>query len=147
MLPYKNARSTKLLSKINEIKKEGVMMTAYVSKSGSPLEDFTFQYEKERNPKKLYEKAIIKLRNVYTKELEHSRVENEKTLLRSRNLISYNNLLQRIKEQHIYLDDLDTQQENHILSHYCKEALIEQAAACFGGRRALSMLPRGHISH
>jgi hypothetical protein len=37
-MPYKNARSTKLLSKINEIKKEGVMMTAYVSKSSNPLE-------------------------------------------------------------------------------------------------------------
>lgn len=68
-MPYKNARSTKLLSKINEIKKEGIMVAAYASKSNNPLEEFTFQYEKEPNPKKLYEKAITKLRNVYTKEL------------------------------------------------------------------------------
>ena len=53
--------------KINEIKKEGVMMTAYVTKSGNPLEEFTFQYERERNPKKLYEKALTKLRSVNTR--------------------------------------------------------------------------------
>jgi hypothetical protein len=30
------------------------MVAAYVSKSNNPLEEFTFQYEKEKNPKKLY---------------------------------------------------------------------------------------------
>ncbi len=43
------------------------MVATYASKSNNPLEQFTFQYEKERNPKRLYEKAIVKLRNVYTK--------------------------------------------------------------------------------
>lgn len=146
-LPNKNIRSTKLLMKINEIRKEGVMMTAYVSKSANPLEEFTFQYERECNPKKLYEKALMKLRNINTRELEHYRVENEKTQLRSRNLSSYNNLLQKIKEQHIYLEELDVQQEHHILGHYAKEALVEQAAACFGSRKALAMLPRGVLNH
>lgn len=51
-------------------------MATYVSKGVNPLEEFTFQYEKERNSKKLYEKALSKLRKVYTKDIEHGRTEN-----------------------------------------------------------------------
>lgn len=39
---------------------------------------------------------------------------------------------------------MEIQQENHILLHYkdSKVGLIEQAAACFGIRRAFSMFPK-----
>lgn len=121
-----------------------MMVATYVGKGANALEQFTFQYEKQQNAKRLYEKALCKLRKVYTKDIEHSRTENEKSLARSKNLTNYNNLLQKIKQQHIYLQDLDTQHENHILAHYKdnKETLIEQAAACFGIKKAFAMFPK-----
>ena len=56
--------------------------------------------------------------------------------------MQYQNLLEKIKNIHIKLEDLDLQHENYLLGQYRdnRNFFFMQAAACFGYKRAYSMI-------
>lgn len=56
--------------------------------------------------------------------------------------MEYQSLLQKIKNAHIKLQEMDLQHENYLLSQHRdnRNLFFMQAAACFGYKRAYSMI-------
>lgn len=57
-------------------------------------------------------------------------------------IFEYQNLLEKIKELHIMTEEQDIQHENHLLNFYRgnKDVFFVQAAACFGYKKAYSLI-------
>ena len=70
-------------------------------------------------------------------------------------IYEYQNILQKIEEIHIFIEELDIQHENHLLAHYRdnKDMFFIQAAACFGYKKAYSLIIKNfswksqHMTH
>lgn len=76
------------------------------------------------------------------KRLDLSKMKKEKAGSKKLRLLEYQSLLEKIKNIHIKLEEMDLQHENHLLAHYRdnKHLYFAQAAACFGYKRAYSMI-------
>ena len=57
-------------------------------------------------------------------------------------MLQYQSLLEKIKNAHIKEEDMDLQHENYLLTYYRdnRNHFFMQAAACFGYKRAYSMI-------
>jgi len=62
--------------------------------------------------------------------------------LKNGKLREYQDLLNRIKDIHIRVEDADIQQEAHLVGHYRddKRDFFEKCAACFGYKKSHSMI-------
>ncbi len=76
------------------------------------------------------------------KRLDLSKLRKDKMCTKKMKMIEYQGLLERIKSVHIRLEEMDIQLESHLLAHYRdnRDLFFSQAAACFGYKRAHSMI-------
>lgn len=76
------------------------------------------------------------------KRIDLSKLRKDKLGAKKLKMIEYQSLLEKIKAVHIRLEDMDLQLETHLLGHYRahRDLFFRQAAACFGYKRAHSMI-------
>lgn len=76
------------------------------------------------------------------KRLDLSKLKKEKLGTKGGRLVEYQSLLEKIKCAHIKLEEMDYQHESYLLTQYRdnRNMFFMQAAACFGYKRAYSMI-------
>lgn len=76
------------------------------------------------------------------KRLDLSKIKKDKIGTKKEKLLEYQSLLEKIKNINMKIEEQDLQQEHHLLSHYKdnKDLYFSQAAACFGYKKAYSMI-------
>lgn len=76
------------------------------------------------------------------KKLDLCKLKRDRVGYKKKKLLEYQSLLERIKLVHIRAEEQDLQHESHLLSHYKdnRQLFFTQAAACFGYKKAYSMI-------
>ena len=91
-------------------------------------------------------------RNIYKaigekiKNINLSSLKKDKNSNKNISLLHYQELLEKISENHIKLEELYFQQESYLVNNYksLEEEFLIQAASCFGVKKAYSLLIKNY---